>query len=136
MWKTADRDDRFKARPVRAPSEITTQAEGVSTGDPQKAIKFYVKAIKDLQEADQLYQDTLFYKKTGEELDYIGPNSVFRKTRFPINRLSLVLEKHKKYKESLSIVEKYEKMMDKRGLTKGDIESIRKRKDRIIKKLS
>jgi len=104
--------------------------------DPNKSIELYNKAINVLFKVEELYQNTLFYKRTGVELDYISPNAVIRSTRLPINRLSLVLEKNKKYKECLELIEKYKKMEDLVGLTKSDMESIRKRKDRIIKKLS
>jgi len=116
--------------------ELISEAKLFENSDPHKAIELYVKAIKGLRKVDQLYQNTLFYKRTGVELDYIAPNAVLRKTRLPINRLSLVLEKNKKYKECLEVIEKYEKMEDPLGMTKGDMDSIHKRKDRMIKKLS
>ncbi len=116
--------------------ELITEAKLLENSDPYKAIELCVKAIKGLHEVDQLYQNTLFYKRTGVVLDYITPNAVLRKTRVPINRLSLVLEKNKKYKHCLNLIEEYKKIKGKLGLNKGDMESIRKRKDRMIKKLS
>jgi len=115
---------------------LITEAKSLEDTDPNISIELYNKSINELLKVEELYQNTLFYKRTGVELDCMSPNAVLRSTKLPINRLSLVLEKNKKYKECLELIEKYEKMEDPLGLTKGDMENIRKRKNRVIKKLS
>jgi len=98
--------------------EIIFQAKTLEKNNIEEAIFLYRKAIGMLKEIEQNFGDNLRYQ------------------RFPINRLSLVLEKQKRYKECLEEIEAYEKLTDKIGLYAGDKERIEKRKEKIIKIIS
>jgi hypothetical protein len=54
-------------------------------------------------------------------------------TSYPINRLSLLLEKNEHYSECLAEITSYEKINDPLGLSKSEKESLIKRKARIVK---
>jgi hypothetical protein len=56
--------------------------------------------------------------------------------RYPINRLSLVLEKQKRYQEALGEIQTYERTPDRRGLTASESETIAARKSRLLKRLA
>jgi hypothetical protein len=115
---------------------LISESKNLEKNDPNKSIDLYIKAINLLLTVDKLAQETLFYKRTGVQLDYISPNAVLRSTRFPINRLTLLLEKNNRNEKCLEVLENYDKIADPLGISKGDMESIRKRKDRVIKNLS
>jgi len=95
--------------------EIIFQATTLEKSNIEEAIFLYRKAIGMLKEIDQNFGNNLRYQ------------------RFPINRLSLVLEKQKRYKECLEEIEAYEKLTDKIGLYKGEKEKLEKRKVKIMK---
>jgi len=109
--------DKLLAKDNEA-KEIIFQAKTLEKSNIEEAIFLYGKAIGMLREIDQNFGDNLRYQ------------------RFPINRLSLVLEKQKRYKECLEEIEAYEKLTDKIGLYAGDKERIEKRKEKIIKIIS
>jgi hypothetical protein len=108
--------------------QLIDQAKTLEEKNPDKALKLYIDAIKKSFEADKMYNKT--------PAASLYPDVQHRYINYPINRMSLVLERNKRYKECLKIIEQYENIKDKRGLPKSDIESIRKRKARVLKKLS
>jgi len=57
-----------------------------------------------------------------------------RWSRYPVNRLSLLLEKGKDLRASLESIEEYEKYKDPKGLTKSDEGMVTKRKARLENK--
>jgi len=59
----------------------------------------------------------------------------WRTERIPIYRLSLILEKQKKYRECLEEIELYQAYDDKVWLYAGEKEKIEKRKQKILKLL-
>jgi len=83
---------------------------------PLTAIKLYRKIIDEIKELDSL--------KSG-----------YRTARYPINRLSLVLERLKDYENAYDEIIKYEQYENYTGLTKTDKEAVIKRKIRLEKKL-
>ena len=95
--------------------EIIFQAKTLEKSNIEEAIFLYRKAIGMLKEIDQNFGNNVRYQ------------------RFPISRLSLVLEKQKRYKECLEEIVAYEKLTDKIGLYKGEKEKLEKRKVKIIK---
>jgi tetratricopeptide (TPR) repeat protein len=87
--------------------------------DLDKAIRIYRKAIQNI-----------------EELDSISPLAkAWRSARYPINRLSMMLDKSGRFDEALQEIEKYEHYPDSTGLSKVDEEAIQKRKIRLKKKI-
>lgn len=100
----------------REASEIIFQAKTLEKTKVEESIFLYRKAIEIIKEIDKQYG-----------------NFARCSIRFPINRLSLVLERQKRYKECLEEIEVYEKLTDKVGLYAGEKERLEKRKEKIIK---
>jgi|LGOV01.1.fsa_nt_gb hypothetical protein len=98
--------------------EIIIKANALEKTNNEEAVCLYRKAMGILTEIDQQWEKNF---------------STWRKQRFPINRLSLVLERQKRYKECLEEIEAYEKLSDKVGLYAGEKEKLEKRKERIKK---
>jgi hypothetical protein len=87
--------------------------------DPTKAISQYRKAIDDIV-----------------ALDKAGPIAAsWRRARYPINRLSLLLEKSCDFQGALKAILEYEQFNDRYGLTSTEEKSVVARKQRISKKL-
>ena len=101
---------------VREASEIIFQAKTLEKTNIEESIFLYRKTIEIIKEIDKQYG-----------------NFARCSIRFPINRLSLVLERQKRYKECLEEIEAYEKLTDKVGLYAGEKERLEKRKEKIIK---
>lgn len=101
--------------------EAIIKANSIEKTNYDEAIFFYRKAMEILREMDQQCYNFL---------------STWRKQRFPINKLSLILEKQKRYKDCLEEIEAYEKLTDKVGLYKGEKESLEKRKAKVIKAIN
>ncbi|MBL7175267.1 MAG: hypothetical protein ISS66_05515 [Desulfobacteraceae bacterium] len=102
----------------REAEETIIKAKALEKTNNEEAVCLYRKAMGILREIDQ----------QGEK-NFIA----WRKQRFPINRLSLVLERQKRYKECLEEIHAYEKLSDKIGLYAGEKERLEKRKEKIKK---
>lgn len=102
----------------RETKRIITIAKTLEKTNPEASVSLYRKAIEMLK---------------GIDLQCEKHFSTWRKQKFPINRLSLVLERQKKYQECLGEIEAYEKVIDKAGLYAGEKEIIGKRKERMLK---
>ncbi|MGP0565103.1 MULTISPECIES: HIRAN domain-containing protein [unclassified Nitrospina] len=99
----------------RKAKELINKAKNKETSQPIQAVKLYREAVAELQ-----------------RLDSQGEKAVaWRTTRYPINRLSLILEKLGKTNEALEEIKKYETFNDRVGLSKSDEESLKKRKNRL-----
>lgn len=98
------------------------EAFSSENNNPEKAIYLYRQVMKFLKEFD--------------EICMANGVKTWRISRIPINRLTLVLERNRQYKECLDEITNYENMEDAVGLTKTDEESLLKRKVRIMRKLS
>ena len=109
--------------------EIIKKAKSVEKNDPEFAINLYQKAMTILGEVDRLCE------KNSEMDDLIKIYGLkkWRYVEYPINRLTLLLEKLMRFQECLEQIEKYEQIDDRVGLTKKDKESLDKRKTQIIK---
>jgi hypothetical protein len=103
-------------------SELLEKAKPQEKTDTDKAISLYREAIPLLLEIDQICAEACTDGKTRRHL------------RHPINRITLLLEKTKRYEECLDEIKKYEAIHDPVGLTKTDNESYEKRKMRVLKK--
>ena len=113
-------EDKCLKKEKRA-RRLIANARLLEKKDPDKAVSLYQKAMKVLMAIDL------------DCKDHIRP---WRYERYPINRLTMVLEQQKEYQECLKQIEKYELIKDMVGLTKTEEEGLHKRKARIIKKLS
>jgi hypothetical protein len=116
-WKECERFD-IKEREV---SELINEARQLETTDYEKAIQAYRKATGMLIDMDKECEK---YPAT------------WRGLRFPIYRISLILEKQKKYKECLEEIEHYQKYDDKVRLYAGEKESIEKRRIKMLSLVS
>ena len=83
--------------------QIIFKANTLEKIDSEEAIFLYRKSIEILKENNKKYEK------------YAGP---WRYQKFPINRLSLILERQKRYKECFEEIEAYEKLTDRVGLYK------------------
>jgi hypothetical protein len=103
-------------------NDARKEAYSLTNSEPDRAAFLFKRCMELLGEFDQLCR---------------GNNiPTWRHISHPINKLTMILERQKKYKECLGEIEKYQQIKDEVGLTKSDAESISKRKARILKKLS
>jgi organic radical activating enzyme len=112
-WKEYN---RFNMKDERA-SDLINEAKKLENNNYEQSIKLYKKATDMLIEMDRECEK---YPAT------------WRRVRFPIYRMSLILEKQKKYKECLEVIESYQKYDDKVWLYAGEKEKIEKRKEKVI----
>lgn len=95
---------------------LLSRAKELESEKPLKAIDIYRDAIANIKEIDSLEEG-------------------YRTVRYPINRLSFVLEKLKDYQAAYNEIVQYEQYENYTGLTKTDKEAVIKRKIRLEKKL-
>jgi len=107
---------------------LIQKAKSLEKSEPDKAIALYLKGMKALYGADKLYKQFRSDGKARREWN--------RETAYPVNRLAMLLDKKGRYIQCLQLIIKYEQIENKRGISKLDMESISKRKARIIKKIS
>lgn len=99
---------------------LIKKAQGKEKNNPDGAIADYKKAIKDIIVLD-------------------SEGSLARAWRYvgvPINRLTLLLERKKDYGECMKYLKWHESFDDRRGISNSDSESLKKRRERVEKKLS
>ena len=95
---------------------IITKAKSLEKTNHEASVSLYRKAIETLKGIDHQCEKHF---------------STWRKQKFPINRLSVILEKTQRYQECLDEIEAYEKIPDKVGLYAGEKEILEKRKERM-----
>jgi hypothetical protein len=117
-WKKAEKFDK-KLNEAR---DARKMAYSLESSDPEYAALLFKECIELLHEFDQLCEEKNI--------------PTWRHISHPINELTRTLEKQERYEECLEEIEKYEQMQDEVGLGKTSAEGIRKRKNRILKKLS
>ena len=111
--------------------EHSSLVKALENNEIEKSIELYFNACKAIDDFEKiLADDPLLEKAYCQEF---GVNT-FRTVRYPINRLSLLLEKSKRYDDCIQLINDYQEKDDKCGLTKSDLEAIQKRKHRVIKK--
>lgn len=87
----------------------------------------------DADEAVALYREAV---QQIEKLDAQGSQaSAWRSASYPINRLSLTLEKAGRHQESLEEIERWEQYEDTRRISDSDASAVEKRKARLLKRL-
>jgi hypothetical protein len=109
--------------------KIIIKAKSIEKNDPEFAIKLYRKAMTILGEVDRLCEKNC---KMDELIKIYGLKK-WRFVEYPINRLTLLLEKLMRFEECLEQIETYEQIDDRIGLTKKDKESLDQRKAQLIK---
>jgi hypothetical protein len=101
------------------PSLIKT-AQALEAKDSAKAISMYREAIGQIVEFDKA-----------------GPvKAAWRRARYPVNRLSLLLEKCGELQSAQEVILQYERFNDVFGLTSAEKKSVDARKQRLARKLS
>ncbi|MCK5839118.1 MAG: hypothetical protein KAG99_04675 [Bacteroidales bacterium] len=101
-------------------SKIILRAESHTKDNPKLAVKNYQQAINAIVEYDQ--QGT--------------KAQAWRRSRIPVNKLSMMLEKQGKLAEALDIIDWYLGYDDYVGIDKYALDMIQKRMKRIKKKLA
>lgn len=100
--------------------ELIKATQAIEATDPTKAISKYREAIEQIIAFDE-----------------IGPVAAsWRRARYPINRLSMLLEKRGDLRGALDEILRYEKFKDAFGLTSTEEKSVATRKQRLSKKLN
>ena len=100
--------------------KLIEDAHALEDTNRQEAISIYRRAIDDIV-----------------ALDNIGPiAAAWRRARYPINRLSLLLEKEKEFGAALDEILRYEKYSDTLDIVSADKKSVASRKERILKRVS
>jgi hypothetical protein len=139
-------------------SQIICGSEGTSHGYILKITKnvFDNKIIapynKKKLEIDKLIKKAQIEEKNNPDNSIIGYKNaiegiialenegslprMWREVRIPINRLTLLLERKKDYVECMKYLKWYESFDDRRGILNSDLESLRKRQERVNKALS
>lgn len=103
----------------REASRLTREARSREKNAPNEALALYQSAwakIKGLDSHGALAQ-------------------AWRTTRYPINRMSLILERAGEHGRALQLIESYFAAPDPVGLTNEDDEAVRKRQERLARKL-
>lgn len=113
-------------------SALIRKAISLEKSDINKSIETYYRAYNRIDEFDEILNNDPMVEKA-YCLEFGISN--YRNVRYPVNRLSLLLEKAKKYDECIKLIEDYEKKNDKVGLTITDAKVVEKRKLRITNKL-
>ena len=113
--------------------DTINKAKALEKNEMEKSIELYFSACKLIDNFEKvLAGDPLLEKAYCQEFGV----SSFRTVRYPINRLSLLLEKSKRYADCIQLIHDYQEKDDKCGLTRSDLEAIQKRKHRVINKLN
>ncbi len=106
--------------------------------EKSRKIEELIKAAQSL-EAEDIANAISMYREAVVQLvafDKAGPIAAsWRRARYPINRLSLLLEKSGHPRDAYDEILQYERFNDKFGLTSVEEQSITKRKQRLSKKL-
>jgi hypothetical protein len=114
--------------------DLRDKAKTLEKSDPTEAIRLYRESLLKMLEVDTLIRETHFFKNQIAELGYdLG---TWRRASLPIERITALLEKDKRYTECLEEIENYEKVRDWKGLSKTDMQAISKRKDRVKSKIT
>lgn len=114
--------------------DLRDKAKALEKGDPKEAIRLYRQSLAKMLEVDSLIRETHFFKNQIAELGYdLG---TWRRSSLPIERITALLEKEKRYRECSAEIENYENVTDWKGLSQADIRTITKRKDRVKSKIT
>ncbi|MBU2591430.1 MAG: hypothetical protein KKC21_05360 [Nitrospinae bacterium] len=114
--------------------DLRDKAKTLEKSDPTEAIRLYRQSLVKMLKVDTLIRETHFFKNQIAELGYdLG---TWRRASLPIERITALLEKDKRYTECLEEIENYEKVRDWKGLSKTDMQAISKRKDRVKSKIT
>lgn len=115
--------DPVKERPYRELDQRTRStleaARSLEGTDDERALALYSEAGEGIRTYDQTVPETFY----------------LRSTRYPINRISLLLERQKKFEEALNAIEDYLQTPDRQGMTASDAKSVASRQRRLRKKL-
>ena len=94
--------------------------------------EIYNEEKVNLESCIENYKEVIELIKESDNKGYFEKAN--RYVKIPINRLSLLLEKTKKYDLAIEYIEWYKNYNDYRGITKSELDSIEKRYERILKK--
>ncbi len=111
------------------------RCKAIEKQDIDKAIKIYYEAIEQIQDWEKRVRNDAEAIEYARMLDTTVDKYTWHCCRYPINRLSYLLEKKKTYKESLSVIIFWEDLNDHLAISIPDKRSVEKRKVRLIQKI-
>jgi len=117
-----------------AARKLRDKAKALEKSDPKEAIQLYRISLATMLEVDTLIRERQSFKKQIAELGY-DPGT-WRRASLPIERITALLEKEKRYTECLAEIDNYENVRDWKGLSETDLQAISKRKDRVKNKIT
>ena len=100
--------------------ELIESARTLEAKDPAKAISMYREAVAQI----------IAFDKAG------SVKAAWRRARYPVNRLSLLLEKRGELQKAQEVILQYEQFNDAFGLTSAEKKSVDARKQRLARKLN
>jgi HIRAN domain len=100
--------------------ELIKTAQTLEAKDAAKAISMYREAITQIVEFDSAG----------------AVKAAWRRARYPVNRLSLLLEKRGELRKAQEVILMYEQFSDAFGLTSTEKKSVDARKQRLARKLN
>ena len=106
-------------------------------GESRK-IEDLIKAALMMEEKDTAKAISMYREAIPQivAFDSGGPvKAAWRRARYPVNRLSLLLEKHGDNQGAQEVILQYEQFHDAYGLTSAEMKSVEARKRRLAKKL-
>lgn len=105
---------------------LVKEAESLEKTDTERAIALYRESIPHLKMSKTEFEKTLVYKRGIKK---------FKCTKYPINRLSLLLERASDHQACLKEIGDYFKVQGSFPISKADVQSVEKRKVRVEKRL-
>jgi hypothetical protein len=107
--------------------------------DESRKLEDLIKMAYLLEETETAKAISM-YREAGEQIvafDRGGPvKAAWRRARYPVNRLSLLLEKRGDLQAAADVIHRYEQFHDVYGLTAAEAKSVEARKQRLARKLS
>jgi len=106
--------------------------------EKNRQIEHALDAAKALEETDSGRAIASYREIVADivALDALGRTAAsWRRARYPVNRLSLLLDRSKDLQGALDVIVQYERYRDLRGISPADQKSIASRKGRLISKL-
>jgi hypothetical protein len=119
----------FRAKERRA-KEILANAKKYEKINPLEAIQLYKEVMALLHEVDTNLEEL---NNNCKERNF--PHHLERRTPYPINALSSLLESTDNYEDCIAEIEKYEQLNDPVGIQERYLEGLKKRKSKLASKI-
>jgi hypothetical protein len=128
--RTETPDEKYDQRQDQI-QQILDRSRKLEKTNPEEAIIGYYKVVDEIKKLDADLEQDKNVKEYCEREEIAS----IRWVRYPVNRLSLLLEKSQRYDDSLAVIDEYESLDYEVPLSKSEGESVAKRKIRLQKKV-